>query len=186
EGVEGWRARGLVNDEQTAAALPRQRLQALVEGGVQAREIALLPLVQDADGPVRIVEGKDGALVDGGSTTERAGVKGVALDLGGATLVRLDDQADDLVAEDHGGGVELRQARNQVLRPLAVGDDLLLGPPHAAGAQPGEGEGGAHQPEEAAAGDRIGELGGARRELAVDELLELLGLSDVLEATPIG
>jgi hypothetical protein len=112
------------------------------------------------------------------------GVVGVAFDLGRAPVVALHEQARRHAAERHRRGVEERLARHDLFGLPHVRHDELVGL-HGAAGHAGERQRRAHQLEEAAPAHRVVPLGRIRRELAVQEFLELRGLRNGFEAAPV-
>ena len=102
----------------------------------------------------------------------------------GRPFVTLDQQPHAGTVHRHGGGVEQRLARNELLGLPDVGNELL-GRLAGAGAHASQCERRSHQLQEAATADGIEPLRGVLRKLAVKELLELGGLGDSLEAAPV-
>ena len=128
---------------------------------------------------VGVVEGEDRRLREDVGAAAGGRMIGIAFDLGRAALVALDQQAGGDAAERHGGGEEQRLAGHDVLRLPHVRHDQLVGLARAAG-DPGQRQRRAHQLQEAATADRVVPLRGVRRELAVEEVLELGRFGDAL------
>ena len=113
-----------------------------------------------------------------------AGMIGVAFDLGRPALVALDEQPGRDAAERHRGGEEQRLAGDDLFGLPDVGNDQLVRLARA-GRGAGQRHRRAHQLQEAAAADRVEPLGRLARELAVQELLELGRLGQLVEAPPV-
>ena len=108
-------------------------------------------------------------------------MKLVALDLDGPALVALGEHAARVAAVQVGGRVEERHAREELLRRLHVGEDLLRRLAHASG-QARERDRGAHERQELPPVDaRIDR----DTKLALEVLAEVLGLEQLLEAPPV-
>src|SRR5262249_38597409 len=133
---------------------------------------------------IRVVEAEHGALRGDVGGAQAGGVSRIALDLGRAALVALDDDADAEAAERHRGGEEERLPEHDALRLLHVRDDALLGLPRA-GAHAGERQRRAHELQEvAASGAGLADARGLARELVLEELDELVAFGELLEAAP--
>jgi hypothetical protein len=133
---------------------------------------------------VGIVQGEDGGLRDRIGRPEASGVLGVPLDLRRSPHVALDEHARaDARQLDRGREVE-RLAGNQVLGRLHVRDDRFLGPARA-GPETRERQRRAHELQERAAARGIDPLRRPLGELPMEEILELLGLGQLLEALPV-
>ncbi len=176
-------------DDQPGAGRPLEGLGlGLQRRGRRGPVRGFGPVHRDAQA-LGIVEVEDEGLVQGrraaGAGDPGLGVARVALDLGGATLVGLDDQRDGAAADAGGGGVVLGHPGDEVLGGAGVGQDLLLGAANAAGER-GHGDGGAHHPEEVPARGGV-HRGGLDlfRELLVEGFLEGGGVLELLETPPV-
>ena len=133
--------------------------------------------------PIGIVEAEHGGLGKDVAGAEAARVKRVAFDLGRPSFVALDQQPGDDAAKRHGRRVEQRPARNDFLGLPHVGDDLLGGLPRAGG-DAGERHRRAHQLEEGAPRDRIGDRFDLRRELVVQTFAKRGIVRELVERAP--
>ena len=182
-GGQGRRVDGLGEDAQSGALAGGLARQRAAHGGHE-RAPGLDP-AQLGDGlrAVGIVEREDRRLGVHVGAAPAGRVIGVSLDLGGPTLVALDQKTRGDAAERHGGGEEHRLAGHQLLGLPHVGHDELVGLTRA-GRDAGQRQRRAHQLEESAPAHRVGPLRGVGRELAVEEFLELGRLGDGFEAAP--
>ena len=142
------------------------------------------PGLGDGLGAVGVVERQDGSLCEGVGRTQAGGMVRVALDLGRAAHVALDEDAGREPAERKGGGEEERLARHEFLGRSHVGDDRLGGRP-AARAQAGECERRAHEAQELAAVDGVEEPRRVTRELLRQERGRSRSLGQLLEGVPV-
>jgi hypothetical protein len=164
ERLQRRRARGLDEEAQPRPTVPlvllREPREPRHERG--ARERPALP--REPAEPGRIVEIEDRRLEDRVRAAAVRGVGGVALDLRRATLPARHDEPDRVAAPARRRRVRGRDARRHRLRPADVRDHLLAR--RLAALEPGERYRGAEDLEEAAAGEPLGRLRGALRELA--------------------
>ncbi len=136
-------------------------------------------------GAVRIVEIEDGSLHEGVGRAAVGGVGRVALELGGATGVRLGQDRDRVAPHRHGRGVVKREAGDDVLDRLAVGEDVGLGAAATGGqAHATEGERGGHELEELAAIDAV-QVVRTLGEFALDLGLHGGRGGEIVEAAPV-
>src|SRR5690606_2661912 len=108
--------------------LTPERLE-VAPGRLLAPTLALAERLRRAIG---VVEPDDVGLQLRVGAAQARRVLGVALGLGGATLVRLDQETDRLTVMPHRRRVVQRHAGHDVLRRLAEGEDVLRRPPQAA------------------------------------------------------
>ena len=132
---------------------------------------------------VRVVEVQHRRLREVVGRAEGARVRGVALDLDRPALIALHEHASAHAADLQHAGVLHRHAGDPLGRAEGRGDDLLGGPPAAAGqAHAREGEGRPHDAEELTSIGAVEHLRGAGGELAVHPLAELDRLGELVEA----
>ncbi len=178
---EGRRGHRAGEDAQTAAGAERaHRLADLADEGAPGAGAAV---VQDRLRPLGVVEGEHGGLGVGIGRAEARRMVRVPLDLGRPPLVALGEHAGRVAGVGQRGREVEGLAGDQLLGLADVGDDVLERLLGAAG-EPGEGERGAGELEEAAARHAGRPLRREAGELAVDELLELGGLGELVEAAP--
>ena len=109
---------------------------------------------------------------------------GVSFDLGGMSLVALDEHGRRDAGEWIGGRKKQRAPRHQFFRLPHVRNDLFRRLFRAC-AHARERERRAHQLQELAAAFRIVEFGCLRGEFTVQELLKLRGVGILAEAAPV-
>ncbi len=168
--------------EPLAAARP-QRLEARLKRRGECVPRGDFAERADRGRTVGIVEREDGGLGPVIRRAEARRVLGVSFDLGRATHVALDEQAECRALHLHRGRVEERLARDDLFRSLDVGNDRLGG--RSARGDPAHGERGAHQPEEVAAVHALTEVRGLAGELAAQDFLEGRILLELLEGAPV-
>ncbi len=138
---------------------------------------------------VGVVEAEDGRLGDRGRAAEAGRMLRVPLDLRRASLVALGEEGLGEPADGHRGGEEERDAGDDLLGLLHVGDDLLDGLARA-GRHAGQGHGGHAELEEAPAGEAPVEalvpVGGVPRVLRREELAEAGVVGELFDAAPEG
>jgi hypothetical protein len=185
--LSGQRGRsdGLGEDAHAHALTRPLRAQRVAQGAHEVRPGADLAAVGQGLRAVGVVQPEHPGLSGDVGRAETGGMVGVALDLGGAPEMALDQDALGVAAVEHGRGEEEGLAGHGLLRCLHVGHDLLFRLLGAAG-EAGQGQRGPHQGEELPAALGIVELRGLRRELAVQEVQELRRLRQLLQALPVG
>ncbi len=182
--LPGERRRGHVLGQQRQPGTTAGHLR--VERGAHCLEERRvrrgLPVLGHHPSPIGVVEVQDFGLHEDVRRAEARGVARVALDLRGASLVRLDEHADADTAELHRGRVRQRFARNDLLGHRHVGHDRLFGKA-AATRQAGERHRSAHQLEEVAPVEA--QQRRTPRKLVFEERLEVGGVRNLFKAAPI-
>ena len=105
---------------------------------------------------------------------------GIAFDLGRPAFVAFDEQARGDAAERHRRRKKQRPAGDFLFRLTDVGNDQFVGLDRAGGADAGERQRRAHQLEERPAADRIDPLGRVLWKLAMEVVLELGRVGELL------
>ncbi len=182
-GGQGRRVDRLGQDAQAGARAGRLRRQRAAHRRDEPAPRPHAAEFGDRVRAIRIVEGEDRRLGEQVGAAAGGRVVDVALDLGRAAFVALDQEPGGDAAERHRGGEEQRLAGNDVLGHPYVGHDQLVGLARAA-RDAGQRERCAHQLEESAPADRVVPFRRVRGELAVEEFLELGRLGDGFEAAP--
>ena len=182
--TEGWRRHRLGQDPQPGALSCPQLLQPPAEHIDEILPSRDLAQVRHRLGSIGVVERQHRGLGERITGPQAIGVVGVALDLGRAPQLALGQQPDAVAAQRHGRReVERPTRRDAGVGLLNVGDDLLAR--LRTGAQACQRQRGRHELQKRSAAHGVAQLGGPSRELAREELLELAGLGQLLEATPI-
>ena len=149
---------------------------------------ANLAVVSDCLAAVGIVELENRGLGEGVASAEGGGVLGVALQLGGPSLVAFGQESAGHPVQSGSSSEEQGAAGDDLFRLPDVRHDVLGGLA-GAGAEAGEGQRSAHELEEvAAAFDAVfvvAPADGLLREFARQELLEFGGGGEIVEAAPI-
>ena len=181
------RRRDVLSQNAQAGALPGFQL---VQSAAEGRQ-CLVPgprpaAIRQGLRTVRIVQAEDGRLNEQIGGAEAGRMTGIALDLRRTALVALDENAGGQPRQRHGRGEVQRLARHHRFRLPNVGHDLLARSRLCrAAVQPRQGQRRAHQQEEAPPRDRIGPLRRLIGEFAVDHLLELGRVQELLQAAPV-
>ncbi len=146
-----------------------------------------LTLLRDDLRAVGVVQPQNAGLGRGGGGAERRRVIRVPLELRRASLMALGQDPLGVPSVGDGRREVQRSAWRDLLRLLDVRHDLLLGEGRPrAGRQAGQRHAGPQQLQEVAAVDARGERRRVARELREQELLELVGLGELIESSPVG
>ena len=174
---------GLGKDRKTGAPVGGMSLGQLPPGRHEIAPGPSLPLQRDRLRAVGIVEAEHGRLDEGARGPEGRRVLGVSLDLRRSPFVALDDQAVGAPAERHGRRVMQRDARNDLLGSVDVGNDFFGGAP--APREPRERQRGAQEHHHLAPGDPLGKLRGPLRELPLESGAVFRPVLDLRETSPV-
>ena len=177
------RAHRLGQDPQTGALKGLLRRERRPDRPEKRRPRPNLADVGERLRAIGIVEAEHRGLGKDIGCAEAAGMKGVALNLGRASLVAFDEQSRRDAAERHRGRIEERHARHELFGLADEGHDLLRRLPRACG-HSRQRHRGTHQLQERPARHRIGDRFHLRRELVVQVLAERRIVGSLFEGSP--